>query len=482
VHPNFLATFVLGAYPLFVVALYLTCRPALATALSFLVGEMFLPTAYSLPLASPTWLGKAAIPPLATLFVALFLGRRSFFRGTRPLRGIEALFLLQVVIRFLTMWTNQDALHYGPVTLQGERFVDFVSDTLRTTVVAWAAFFLGRVMFRNTRDLMTLARLLVIAALVYCLPILVEVRMSPQINVWVYGYSAFPEFGQHIRWGGYRPVVFMSHGLALSMFMLVCTFMAASLSRARQSVLGLPVRPLYWFLIFILVLCKSTGSILYGVALLPLVSFAAPKRGLTVAAVLALVVLVYPLLRFADLVPTDRIVAFFTSIAPERGQSLEYRFDMEAQMLKLTQSRPWFGWGGYGRTFLYDIYSGKRVTVVDGMVIAELSSRGLVGFLAFLGPLVWSVVRAARATRRIATRTTRMVMSALVLACGVILFDLIINSTLTPPFILMLGALNGLVPGIRAEEERALALEDSDLDADAEAAFHDDGYGRAALP
>ena len=46
----------------------------------------------------------------------------------------------------------------------------------------------------------------------------------------------------------------------------------------------------------------------------------------------------------------------------------------------------------------------------------------------------------------------RHLISALALSCGVISFDLILNATLPSIFIMMFGALNGIVPGILAEE------------------------------
>lgn len=450
--PNFLATFALASYPLVVLVFFVMYRPTVATALSLLVGDMFLPPGYSLPLATPTWLSKTAIPPLATLLVAWLFHRRARFRNTRALRGVELPFLLSVGAIYLTVATNHEPLHYGPVTLPGEKFSDFTSDVLRSTLVPWASFYLGRIMFRSSRDVVLLARMLVVAALVYTLPILVELRLSPQLNRWIFGYAPFLNFNQTIRWGGYRPVVFMGHGLTLSLFMLISTVMAAAMARARLTLANLPVRPLYWYLAIVLVLCKSTGSIVYALVLLPLVAFASPKRFLSLATLLALTVLLYPLLRFGDIIPTQRIAAFFTSLSPERGQSLAYRFDMEQSMMTLTQKRPWFGWGGYGRNFVYDPETGQRLTVVDGMVIAELSSRGLAGFLTGFGPYLLSILRASRRVRLIRNREVRILMAALTLCGGVIMFDLIVNATLPPMFIMMLGALNGLAPGILAEE------------------------------
>jgi len=142
-------------------------------------------------------------------------------------------------------------------------------------------------------------------------------------------------------------------------------------------------------------------------------------------------------------------------------------------MLDLTRTRPWFGMGGYGRNFVYDRVTGQSLTVVDGAVIACLSSHGIVGFFGVFGPLLASVLRAARRTRRIRDRSSRILAGALSLAAAVILFDLVINSTLPPLFIMLVGAVAGVVPGIIAEERRA-------REAAAVAAATDDGEAAAA--
>jgi hypothetical protein len=296
--------------------------------------------------------------------------------------------------------------------------------------------------------------MLVLAAAIYAFPILIEVRMSPQFNQWFYGYATFKAWDKSIRWGGYRPQVLMSNGIALSMFILTCTLMAVGLARAKARLRSIRVKPLCVFLIVILVLCKSTGSIVYAILLLPFLSFASPRRILTVAGLLAAVVLIYPLLRFGGVLPVEKVGSLFTSLSADRAGSLTYRFDMEQGMLDLTRTRPWFGMGEYGRNFLYDPITGKSVSVIDGLVIAVLSTRGLVGFLAFFGPYVFSVLQASRRAKRIQVESNRILVSALTLACAVILFDLILNATFPALFIMMMGALSGIVPGILAEEEQ----------------------------
>ena len=73
----------------------------------------------------------------------------------------------------------------------------------------------------------------------------------------------------------------------------------------------------------VLVLCKTTSSILYGAVVIPLVRFTGPKLQVTVAALLVSVVLLYPILRTADLIPTNAMLNLAASAGADRARSLE---------------------------------------------------------------------------------------------------------------------------------------------------------------
>jgi hypothetical protein len=450
---NFFATFVLAAYPLFVLLLFVTYRPPTATALSFLLAELLLPAYHVLPLPTPTWLSREAVAALSTLLAASFFGR-SYLRRSRPFRGIELWFVVLVVGAYFTMHTNTDPLPRGPVTLPGEKFGDFTSDALRTIVGVWIAFYLGRVMFRTSRDLVALCRLLALAALYYTLPALFEIRMSPQLQRVIFGYGV-ADFGQAVRWGGYRPSVLVGHGLALAMFFFVSLVLLVAMMRAKKRVGPIPTKALILYLAGVLVLCKSTGAIIYGALALPLILLAPPRAWLRASWIVVAIFATYPLLRFADVIPMKKIGDSFAALSSQRAQSLTYRFDMEQGMLDLTRQRPWFGWGGYDRPFVFDLVSGRKLTVPDGWVILELSGRGLVGFFAYFGPFVVAVVRACRMVKKIGDRSDRTLLAGLVLACTFILFDLIINSTFPPIFVMLFGALYALPPALIAQEREA---------------------------
>src|SRR5262249_37897180 len=158
----------------------------------------------------------------------------------------------------------------------------------------------------SARDNENIFRVLVIAGLVYSLPMLFEVRMSPQLHHWVYGY--YPsDFNQYMRDGGFRPMVFMNHPLAAAFFLMTSVVAAAVMWRTKVVVGRLPPGGVTAYLIGILVLCKSLAALIYGAISVPLVRFAKPRTQLQVALILVTIALFYPMFRIADLVPTRSI-------------------------------------------------------------------------------------------------------------------------------------------------------------------------------
>ena len=450
--PNFLATLALALYPLFGLMLFGVTRASVATTLTLMVAEMTLPPQFNIdfPLIPP--FDKATVPTLTVMAGTLLFAFRQL-RRSRPFRGVELFLLLLIIARFITTRTNGDPIHHTKVTLSGESLMDFLSDTQLVLILYWIPFFLGRTLFRSSRDLVSLARVMAIGAAIYTLPILVEIRLSPQICSWIYGYGA-QDFGQTIRFGGYRPTVLFSHGLGLSLYMLFCTLMAVGLARAKHRIGPFPGALVWLFLAMVLVLCKSTGTIVYAMVLIPLLFFVSRRKAISIGFVLLLFVVIYPLLRLANAIPIADIGDFLNGINPDRAQSLMYRLNMEQESLDLVRKRFIFGWGGYGRAFKYDVWSTKATTVLDSFAFIQLATRGMVGyvtfFLMFIGP-VWI---ARRNIDKIRDPGSRVLVCALALIVCVTAFDLLINATLFPFLTLLAGALVGLTRGIIAEEQQ----------------------------
>ena len=311
-------------------------------------------------------------------------------------------------------------------------------------------FFLGRQLLRNSADIEEMLRTLVVAGLLYSLPILFEIRMSPQLHLWFYGYNP-SQFLQQMRNGGFRPVVFIGHGLGVAFFIMTATLAATALWRTRTRVWRFSPARVTAYLGVILILCKGIASLLYGALVASLVYWTKPRLQLLVAMVLVTVALLYPALRAADLVPTSYIVAAAKTISEERADSLEFRFDHEQQMMDRASQRIWFGWGRFGRSRIFDEW-GSDVSVTDGRWTITLGQFGLFGFVAEFGLLALTVFRAASVLRLVQSERDRIFLAAIALIVAITMLDMLPDAALTPLTWLFAGAMLG-----RAEDLRRAA-------------------------
>jgi hypothetical protein len=276
---------------------------------------------------------------------------------------------------------------------------------------------------------------------------LFELRMSPQLHRWFYGYHPH-EFLQQMRDGGYRPMVFTGHGLIAAFFIMTSATAAAALWRTQTWILRLPPVGITTYLSGLLVLCKSLAALVYGAALVTLVRFAKPRLQVRIASILVIIALLYPMLRAANLVPTGFMVDMAGAISSDRAASLQSRFDQDQQLLERASQRLLFGWGRFGRSRVYDD-SGSDVSVTDGHWIITMGQFGLFGFLAEFGLLVLPVLRAASVLRFTEPSRERFFLAALALIVAISVIDLLPNSSVAPWTWLLTGALLARVESLR---------------------------------
>ena len=276
--------------------------------------------------------------------------------------------------------------------------------------------------------------------------------MSPNLHYKFYGYYQ-DEFADTRRWGGYRPMVFMKHGLALARFQVVATLAPFVFGNRVRSLLGLPPKVARWILAFVLVISKSTGAFFYTVMSLPLLLWPKPRRELRVAVVIAAIVILYPLLRFTNLFPTrDILDATNAVVGAARTQSVEFRFQNEDKLLAHAAQHPFFGWGQFGRNFTFDRYGHPAVT--DGYWIIEFGETGIVGFAGSFGLLLVPIFLSLKRLRAIQSIDDRKLIGGAALILAIVASDLLPNGLwgLYPYF--MAGALTGVTRALTLEPRR----------------------------
>jgi hypothetical protein len=447
--PNWIATFALLFWPIVVLWLYYSRPVNQATLWAILGASLLLPELAAIKFPGVPQFDKISIPSLAALVGCLLLAR-SPLRFWSRFGFAEVLLAMSIIAPFITSELNSDPIFYPGFVLPAESHYDALSAVV-AQLIFLLPFFLGRQLLRSSADHTELLRTLVVAGLIYSLPILLEVRLSPQLHYWLYGYQQH-EFIQSMRQGGYRPLVFMPHGLVVAFFVMTTAVAAAALWRMRANLLRLPPAGILTYLVAILVLCKSMGSLVYGGVLVPLVRYTKPRFQLLIATVLVSIALLYPMARATNLFPTRPLFNLAASMSSDRAESLEYRFDNEDRLLARASQRFLFGWGRWNRYRIFDAESGKSLSVTDGRWIITIGQFGLFGFLAEFGLLAFPVFRAASALKYAHSLNDQVGLAALGLIVAINMVDLLPNSSLMPWTWLFAGALLG-----RAEALHALA-------------------------
>ncbi|WP_053232013.1 hypothetical protein [Sandaracinus amylolyticus] len=445
--PNWFSWTALVLFAPLVMVLFARLQPVLATVVTMLGAVMFLPEVIRF---DPPLLPPIDKQTLATfwVFIGCLWRARDRVRSAKVMRGVDSFFWLVLIGSIGTALTNPDDVVTGPVVRQGLTTYDAFAGVVKDVLFVFLPFFIGRAMFRTPDDLRVFLKALVVAGLVYSLFALFEIRMSPQTHWQIYGYHP-ASFEMMMRGGGYRPTICMITGLAVAMFFLSSIMASIARTKTGESKWYVPT-----YLTTVFVLCKSTGAIVYGLFLIPLMSFVRrPKLWLPL--VLAGLVFTFPLLRHADLFPTRQITDFFMGISEDRALSLWFRFENEDQLLDRARERLWFGWGGYSRQRVYDPMTGEDLSVTDGHWIIQLGERGMVGYVGMFGLLLWPIVSAFRARKRIVDEHDRHMVAALALIVAINAVDLLPNGLFSYLPYFYSGVLAGVLPAFVAARTSA---------------------------
>lgn len=412
---------------------------------TILAGYLLLPPAIEIDLPAVPGINKAMIPALSAGLM-LWMRRDPAGAGTapRPLPMGPVVVLLMVMnltSPLLTMLTNPDPLFDGIVVRPGMSLTKGIADTLLTGL-QMLPFLMGYRVLGDARGAGIVLRALVTGLLAYSLPMLFELRFSPQTNIIVYGYFQH-DFIQTIRYGGYRPIVFLEHPLWVAL-LTMCAFLAAiALARNDRTARNILIA---CYLGCLVVLCKSAGALIQTLMAAPLVALARPRMMVLVASLVAGVAFAYPTLRTTSWVPIDSIVDLAMSISPDRGRSLEFRLMNEERLVERAMERPAFGWGGWGRPLFYDPNDGRLDSVPDGQWIVWLGARGIYGYLAIFLLLIvpiWTMLRAMPRGAAPGREPEMVMLGTLSLMLAMNCLDLIPNATQTPVTWLLAGTLLG---------------------------------------
>jgi hypothetical protein len=422
-----------------------------ATIWTVLGAQFLLPVGAAIKIPTIPQFDKSSIPSICVAIGCIVLSRRPL-RLFKGIGFLEILIVLYLSGPLITSELNGDDLIFDYRVVPGVGMYDAIS-AAEAALISLLPFLVGRQFLWKSETIKDMFRILVTIELFYTIPLLFEIRMSPQLHYWFYGY--YPsDFIQSMRDGGFRPMVFLGHGLLAALFLMMATVAGTVLWRLRDPPVRAPASATVAYLALVLVLCKSLASLVYTATLAPLVKLAAPRTQAFASVAIVTLALLYPTLRALDLFPAQTLLDAARSISAEREESLRVRFANENKLLARALERPFFGWGRFGRNRVYNDQNGNDESITDGRWVITLGQFGLIGFIAEFGLLTIGVFRAAFAIRFAKTLEEKLLLSSLSLIIAINILDLLPNSGLLPWTWLMAGVLVGRAEALAAQPYR----------------------------
>lgn len=435
--PNTLAYIALFSWPIFVYYILKRNPNNIGIFISITTAFLLLPANFAVdpPLLPP--LDKSSISSISLIFCLFFLNIKFklFHSGS-----IVYIFIFYLIAIITSVLSNSDAVVIGGKFLPGLTLYDALSEVIRTVI--WVVpFLLGRYFFSDIKDNEKIFKILVIFALFYSIPMLYEIKMSPQFHNKVYGYDA-SDFIQSMRGDGFRASVFVGHGLPLAFFISIATLAAMALHKNKTKILKYSALTATLFLILILILSKTWSALFYVMLGAVFIYLLSPSKQVKFAFILASMILLYPVSKIVGVFPDREIIQTVSEYNVERADSMKTRYINEEQLLTHALERPLFGWSGFGRNRLYDSF-GSDITITDGMWILQMSVNGAFGFLLYYIFLLTPMYYATKNIKYIDNPKERVYFSLLSLMLAICIIDSVPNTGMGIINWLLAGALMG---------------------------------------
>ncbi len=433
------AQFILLIWPLVVGFLFVRYPNQRAVIVSFVIAWLFLPhrTAFMF-LGLPDYQRVSAT--CYSIFLATFIFDSQRFQSFK-FGWLDIPMLIWCFCPFPSSLVN------------GLGAYDGVSQTL-TQVVAWGfPYYLGRIYLNNLAGLRQMAIAIFTGGLIYIPLCFFELVMSPQLHRLAYGYHPRADFSQNIRYGGYRPTVFMAHGLEVGVWMLAASLIGVWLWQAGvlKRFWNLPMMLIVPVLLTTFVLVKSTGAWgLFALGIIIMFSAKWLRSGILLWLLLGIIIL-YLVMGVSGGFHGDGIVSFVSeTLNPERAQSLEFRFDNEEILGDRAREQMIWGWGGWGRNRVFEynrMGELEDISVTDSLWIIAFGNRGVIGLLGLFGTFLLPVVIFCGFRYKPHTWFHPKIAPAAVLSVvlALYLFDCLLNSMMNPIYTIVCGGLTGLL-------------------------------------
>ncbi len=402
-----------------------------AVIISFVAAWLFLPQA-SYPIPS--------LPPYTKISAACY----GILLGT-------LIYDTPRLTSFKPGWLDVPMLIYClcPIVSQVTNGGSPISPTVNQIVTWGLPYLLGRLYVGNLDGLRQLAIGVFAGGLAYIPFTLIEGVKGPILHQMIYGVNAFEDWGQARRLGGWRPVVFMQHGLMVGVWMMTAALVGVWLwqTGVLKKFMGRNIKTLAIILTIAFFLCRSTGAYsLFVMGLLVLFSAKWFRTSLPLLFIIGYIVF-YLYMAASGQFSSKDVIDFITQIfGEERAASLKFRFDNEEILGGKARQRFLFGWGDSGGNRVYDAY-GKDISVTDSLWIIAFGVNGAVGLVSLFSSLLLPVIVFCLFKYPARTWSNPKVApaAALGVALTMYVFDCVLNAMTNPIFAMIAGGISGLV-------------------------------------
>jgi hypothetical protein len=430
---NILVPITLFGFPFFVMFLFKKFEHRHAAAMAYVAGWMFLPNAeYEIFLLRHT---KTTVIGLGILASIYFFDKKRFSKF--KLSAFDIPMLLWCTAPFFSSIFND----LGPY--------DGLSQALYQTIRWGLPYYIGRIYFTDQDALKILAITIVLGGIVYIPLCWFEMIMSPQLHRLTYGFHQH-EFLQTLReGGGFRPMVYMEHGLMTSMWMMLAVILGSWLYYCKdlsERIFSVPSTYMLIMLVFTFFMMKSEGAIVLLVIGLTVLFVSNKLKQIILIAILLITPYLYIFTRINSIWDGRNLSNYVAeTFSPVRAQSLQFRFDNETILIVKAMQGTVFGWGGYGRSRVYD-ENGKDISVTDGLWIITLGQNGIYGLITLaISIQLPAILFALRFKPEEWNKKGIAAPTVMAIFLAITMIDNLLNAMVNPIYMLFSGGLTGMV-------------------------------------
>ena len=430
---NILVPITLFGFPFFVMFLFKKIEHRQAAAIAYVAGWMFLPNAeYEIFLLRHT---KTTVIGLGILASIYFFDKERFSKFR--LSAFDIPMLLWCTAPFFSSIFND----LGPY--------DGLSQALYQTIRWGLPYYIGRIYFTDQDALKILAITIVLGGIVYIPLCWFEMIMSPQLHRLTYGFHQH-EFLQTLReGGGFRPMVYMEHGLMTSMWMMLAVILGSWLYYCKdlpKRIFSVPSAYMLMMLVFTFFMMKSEGAIVLLFIALMVLFVSNKLKQIILIAILLITPYLYIFTRINGIWDGRNLSNYVAEkFSPVRAQSLQFRFDNETILIVKAMQGTVFGWGGYGRSRVYD-ENGKDISVTDGLWIITLGQNGIYGLMTLaISIQLPAILFALRFKPEEWNKKGIAAPTVMAIFLAITMIDNLLNAMVNPIYMLFSGGLTSMV-------------------------------------